>query len=546
MLLFVPQLLLAQNYIAKGDSCYKAKDYVCAGTNYDLYLKIDDSNGVAYMSALSWSLANDKEKALEGIRSYVRCNYSNGVFVFTKQLIKDKNFDFLKSDPQWKTILAGVQSKELEVAQKEKKKVDSVLAIQHRIESEAMLKKLNFDQDNAQTAYQKIKHYNSYPAIEQKYLSLQFQIIDSAHTAFLVVMPPNYNPKKSYAVLFFLHGAVSSNTGYLDMVKEPGWDTGGWNRFYTKYAGDVIMVYPHGGKDYNWMYPDDGFFMVPGMLKQIKQVINVDDNRVFITGHSNGATGSFSYLMKQPSPYAAFYGFNTRPIVETGGTYIRNILNRSYFNVSTDQDYYYPPDANDSLSAVMNKLGADYQDHRYNGFPHWFPKFDESEPAHKLLFEDLVKRTRNPFHPNVYWECDDVQYGQCDWLKITALDTTAKRAAWQKDIDFEIKKWIVLRDKDSAMTRDTFLQALNYRKRSGALKAAYKNNIFTIETSDMKSFSILLSPEMVDFRKSISVIVNGKLYSKQMFGYEKDFMLTNFKKTADRSAIWVNHIDILL
>jgi len=328
LLLFIPQYIFAQNYIAKGDSCYKAKDYVCAGTNYDLYLKIDDSNGIAYMSALSWSLANDKAKALEAIRTYVKFNYSNGVFVFSKRLLKDKNFDFLKSDPKWKTIIVGVQAKEQEVAQKEKKKVDSVLAIQHRIEKDAMLPKLNFDHDNAQAAYQKIKHYNSYPAIREKYLSLQFQITDSTHTAFLVVMPPNYNPKTSYTVLFFLHGAVSSNTGYLDMV-EPGLDIGGWNRFYTKYSGEVIMVYPHGGRDYNWMYPDDGFFMVPAILKQIKQVIYVDDDRVFISGHSNGATGSFSYLMKQPSPFAAFYGFNTRPKIETGGTYIRNILNRS-------------------------------------------------------------------------------------------------------------------------------------------------------------------------------------------------------------------------
>ena len=546
LLFFVPQFLFAQNYIAKGDSCYKAKDYICAGTNYDLYLKIDESNGIAYRSALSWSLAKNKEKALEGLQSYVRCNYSNGVFLFSKQLIKDKNFDFLKSDPQWKTIIAGVQAKEFGVTRKEKKKVDSVLAIQHRIESEEMLKELNFNHDNAQTAYQKIKHYNCYPAIKEKYLSLQFPITDSSHTAFLVMMPPNYDPKRSYTVLFFLHGAVSSNTGYLDMVEEPGWDTGGWNRFYTKYAGEVIMVYPHGGKDYNWMYPDDGFFMVPAMLKQIKQVINVDDNRVFITGHSNGATGSFSYLMKQPSPYAAFYGFNTRPRVETGGTYIRNIINRSYFNVSTDQDYYYPSGANDSLSAVMDKLGADYQDHRYNGFPHWFPKFDESEPAYKLLFNDLAKRKRDSFHPNIYWECDNTKYGRCDWVQITALDTTAKRRAWQKDVNFEIKKWIVLGDKDESITRDTLLEAFKYIKKSGAIKATYKSNVFSVETSNVKGFSILLSPEMVHLKKLILVIVNGKLYSKQMFRYNKGFMLAEFKKTADRSAIWVNHIDVRL
>jgi hypothetical protein len=98
LLLFTPQIILAQNYIARGDSCFKVKDYICAGTNYDMYLKIDSSNGIAYQSALSWSLANNKGKAFEAIRTYVRCNYFNGVFVFSKELQKDKNFDLLKSD----------------------------------------------------------------------------------------------------------------------------------------------------------------------------------------------------------------------------------------------------------------------------------------------------------------------------------------------------------------------------------------------------------------------------------------------------------------
>src|ERR1700712_5510826 len=162
LLLFIPQLLFAQNYIAKADSCFKAKDYECAGTNYDLYLKTDDSNGIAYMSAMAWSMAKDKEKALEAIRTYVRNNYSNGVIVFSKKLTNDKVFDFLKSDKRWKDIIAGVQAKEFPVVQKEKKKVDSILAIQQRIEEDQMLKKLNFDHDDAQAAYQKIKNYNAY------------------------------------------------------------------------------------------------------------------------------------------------------------------------------------------------------------------------------------------------------------------------------------------------------------------------------------------------------------------------------------------------
>jgi RHS repeat-associated protein len=37
------------------------------------------------------------------------------------------------------------------------------------------------------------------------------------------------------------------------------------------------MVYPHGNSEYNWMYPDKGFYMVPAILRQIKQIINVND-----------------------------------------------------------------------------------------------------------------------------------------------------------------------------------------------------------------------------------------------------------------------------
>ena len=159
--------------------------------------------------------------------------------------------------------------------------------------------------------------------------------------------------------------------------------------------------------------------MIPEIIRQIKSTINVDDNKVFLTGHSNGASGSFNYLVKQPTSFAGFYGFNTQPIVRTGGTFIQNILNRSYINFSTDLDYYFPPQANDDLTALMQSLHIDYKDYRYNGYPHWFPEFNGSEPAHKILFDDLLNRKRNPFPNKLIWETDDVKYGKVDWIEIT-------------------------------------------------------------------------------------------------------------------------------
>jgi predicted esterase len=387
----------AQNYVTLGDSCFDAKNYVEAAKNYDLFLdKVEGrSNMIAYRSARSWSMAGDSERALEAVRKYVSNNYINEYYTFSDKLINDKAFDLLKNKPEWKGIIAEVMEREQAYKKKQQLKLDSILNYQEKLEKQGMFYRLKLGHGSGRSVYENIRSYNNYPKIKDQLISFQFKFNDTLHNSFLIVLPKNYNEKRKYPLLFFLHGAVKMNTGYSDYSDEM--DTAGWNRFYTKYASinQVIMVYPRGNREYNWMSPEKGFYMLPAILTQVKKIVDTDDDRVFISGHSNGATGSFSYALKQPSPFAGFYGFNTRPQVATGGTYIGNLLNRSFFNISTDQDYYYPPAAHDSLSHLMKLLGVDYQDHRYNGFPHWFPAFPESEPAFSLAFVHLILTSTN-------------------------------------------------------------------------------------------------------------------------------------------------------
>lgn len=398
---------------------------------------------------------------------------------------------------------------------------------------------------DGKAAYLLIKTFNNFkPKVKQNY-SIKFKVKDSLYTSYFVNLPAHYNPKKSYPVLFFLHGAVQSNS----LADFQGIDVlGDWNRYYTKYAdlNQVIMVYPKGSKQYNWMAPDDGFFMVPAMLRELKQAINIDDNKVFITGHSNGATGSFSYLMKQQSPFAGFYGFNTQPVVRLGGTFIKNIANRSYFNVSTNEDYYFPPGANDTLNVVMKELKADYQDHRYDGFPHWFPQFDESEQVYPLIFKDISVRNRNPFHHEIYWECDDVKYGKADWLEINELDTLSKKANWHQVINFNIHQLLSYDKKDNLVVKDTLLKAFKFPRKSGAIKGYFKSNEFHLETSAIKSFTIFISPEMVNMDLPVKIYVNGIKKAEKQAVYNKELISTNFEATFDRRAVWVDQIQVKL
>lgn len=392
--------------------------------------------------------------------------------------------------------------------------------------------------------YEKMRCFNPYQKKLQRDYSVSFKIKDSANTSFFVHLPVNYDPVKKYPLLFFLHGAVRNNA--LADFQLVAWNLGGWNRYYTKYAdqNEVILVFPKASRQYNWMTPDDGFFMIPEMLAMVKKGINIDDNKVFISGHSNGATGSFSYLVKQPTPFAGFYGFNTYPKVFTGGTFINNITNRSFINFSTDQDYYYPPNANDDFTKLLNGLNADYSEYRYNGFPHWFPKFDESEPAYQILFNDLRTRERDPFPKKISWEFDDERYGNIDWISDMKLDSSGKRADWHKELNFKITSWLEYDKKDSLKKIVVDKNAFDFPRKSGKIMAEYQDNIFRLKTSGISSLRINISPRMVNLEEKVCIYINEKLYFSDKIEYDPSFMLRTFKEKQDREQIWVNFIEV--
>lgn len=397
---------------------------------------------------------------------------------------------------------------------------------------------------DAESLYKEIKKRNGYLQKKSRNYSVSFAINDSIKTSFFVHLPKNYSPDKSYPLLLFLHGAIRYNK--LSDYQLASWVLYDWNRYYTKYAeqNDVILVFPKGSGKFNWMIPDDGFFMVPKIVTLVKKALNVNDDKVFISGHSNGATGSFSYLMKQPTVFAGFYGFNTYPKVFTGGTFVDNIKNRSFINFSTDKDYYYPPNANDKFSQLMNSIGADYKEYRYNGYPHWFPQFNESEPAYRILFADLIKRKRNPFPKEISWEFDDERYGDIDWLSNIKLDTLAERKDWHKAKNFKINYWLKYNKKDSLVVMEVDQMAFDFPRKSGKIIAKYDHNVFRIETSCIKSFSVNISPEMVDTKKKILIYVNGKLCFNNRVEYDRNFILRSFRINRDRSQVWINQIDI--
>ncbi len=527
----------AQNYVGAADSCFKLKDYVCAATNFDLFLdRVEgDSNNIAYRSAVSWSLAGNKEKAFPALKRYMKNNTLNGETTFSDELLSEKSFAFLSDDERWTAIITPLQeaeAKEKEPVISNQRNFETTLDVRPQLNSIKLTGDI-YPALKSSLVYKSPKAYLTNNGIAL------FIRINNKDVPFYVHMPDNYDPATAKPALVVLHGAIKYNKFYGSPRGLP--ETYKMTSDHIPgYSKNYITVYPMGINTLNWMNTERGFDMVNEIVVYLKAFLNIDDDRVELLGHSNGATGVFTYLVKSPSLYAGFYGMNTQPKVFIGGTFLQNGVTRHFYNFATDKDYYYPPQAVKTIDSLANSMGVNWHTELNKGYPHWFPSMKESLQPMAKVFEDMETRARNPYPKEIYFETDNVKYGTSDWITITGLDTLSKKAVWQKDPNFKITTWIDNSDFNKTIHREEM--AFDYPHRSGAIKAKRSGNSIYIETSDVASFAIKLNREMIDYDKKVNVYLNGERIYSQKISPDKQYTLANFKSQLDRKAIWENEI----
>lgn len=457
-----------------------------------------------------------------------------------------KSFDWLRDDSRWKQLM----NKVAQVREQER---------QQRIQ--ASLPFRTYQKELLAQASQQLHSLTKTTSAPQLYKQLrkahpahtysrtgQYQyawlrLADSLDFPYLVQLPPHFDPNESYPLIVVLHGAVSRQTALPDVADST---TAFFGRPFMEQAAasGLIAVFPYSTRRYNWMMPDDGFELVPALVREVKHMYPIDDRRVYVTGHSNGATGAFSYLMKQPSLFAGFSGVNNRPQVRTGGTFLKNGQNRSFYNVATDYDYYFPLEGHRSVTNLARTLGIDWTNqevmgHRNHGYL-ISAKDSTTKDVYRQLFANMLTKERNPFQTTLYWECDDVKNGRCDWLQINELDTARVKASWHLPVNTSVHGWRSVNDPSALI--DSTSQAFVFPRQSGAVRGHFTKNILELTTSRVGSLTIYLSPKMVDFRRPLNVMINGKQVYNGPVEYDRAFILSQYKKEMDHQALWVNSL----
>jgi hypothetical protein len=231
-------------------------------------------------------------------------------------------------------------------------------------------------------------------------------------------VPPAYDPARVYQVRIQLHGGISAPRD----TNERRWHAG-----IGRLAGaEQIYVLPAAWNDAPW-WSAAQIDNLRGILDAVKRTYNVDENRVVLSGVSDGGTGAYFVGMLDTTPYASFLPLNGYILVlqrtaPEDELFPGNLRNKPLFVVNGGRDPLYPMAAVEPTLEHLSKGGVTitYKPQPQAGHDTaWWPEVKDA-------YEAFVHgHPRMPFPETLTWEtADPHRFGRAHWLQIDAIGQT--------------------------------------------------------------------------------------------------------------------------
>ena len=156
-------------------------------------------------------------------------------------------------------------------------------------------------------ALQRLRRGRTYTTQKTGVVQLNNHTDDDVAHYFTINIPASYDPAKRYQVRIQLHGGVDDRSD-----NEPR----GSGEIGALAGADQIYVLPYAWERAPW-WSNDQILNLDVIVDSLKRTYNVDENRVVLSGVSDGATGTYFIAMSDTTPFASFLplnGFYSRPL----------------------------------------------------------------------------------------------------------------------------------------------------------------------------------------------------------------------------------------
>jgi len=237
-------------------------------------------------------------------------------------LKKDSSLAILHSYAQWDVLISSMERASDEKLAMDKKRMDDWLSSvrQNRVGQKEKGKYL--------------------PA--GKGFALYYSQADTLKVPFLVYVPDSYTSTRPMQTIVFLHGGVESRANFND--KDP--DIGREPIFSTGDSLNAIIIYPFAKKDFGWVNQQAAFEQVLLIIKEAELVYNIDRNRLFLAGMSNGGSASFWFASQHPNPFKGFLAISALPALKIGNIDFSHLSpEKPFYSVHAKDDEVFPYDS---------------------------------------------------------------------------------------------------------------------------------------------------------------------------------------------------------
>jgi predicted esterase len=365
--------------------------------------------------------------------------------------------------------------------------VQKFLAAETTAEAEALAPQFEpFDPD---VLLQRLQQGRTYLDEKRGEYSLRWKSKSGPYFNNIVDVPADYDPARKWQLRVQLHGGVGRPS---PNAQPPGRQTAPGGRTPNRIEGEKqIYLHPSGWIAAQW-WDEEQVDNILRAVDTLKRKYNIDESRVYLTGISDGATGVYYIALKEPNPWSSYLPLNGSLAVlrnpdngADGEMHGNNFINAPLYVVNGENDPLYPVAQVEPHIAWLKKMGVNVTFRPQAGAVHntaWWP-------AERAPFERFVHDHPRAAHPPALsWETERVdRFNRNRWLVINELRADESRA--------------------TALTDPGFFR---HTKRSGRVDIRRKGNSFDAIVRDVAAFTLLLSPDAIDFTRPVVVTVNGK------------------------------------
>jgi poly(3-hydroxybutyrate) depolymerase len=341
-------------------------------------------------------------------------------------------------------------------------------------------------------------------------------------------IPATYDPARTWPLRVSLHGGVGREPpGPGDQPARP---------LSNRIPSDgEIVLHPRAWFDSAWWTPGQ-LENLTKLIDRIKREYNIDESRVYVTGISDGGTGVYYLAMRHATPWAACIPLNGHPSVianpDTGADgqlYPGNLFNCPLRIVNGGRDRLYPAASVAPIIEMFKRTGATLQFQVYPDAGHdvsWWPQERERFAAFLAAHHRIA-------HPEkVSWETERTdRYNRFRWLVIDRLGKRSSDVALDDVNTFS---------PTPLMERQLF----DRNKASGRVDAMRRGNSFDVRTRGVETFTLLISPDVVDLARPIQVTVNGKSVHDAVISNDIATLVKWAARDQDRTMLYAAELHI--